>query len=85
MAGEINLMPPATPAKGHTLIFYALAILAVEGELLEGLSRQCEAAMNGFEWDSCFVKFTERVIMPYSGLSGRWARSVKANVFTERI
>ena len=34
----------------------------------------------GIEGDSCFVKFTERVNMPHSGLSGRWARSVKANL-----
>ena len=33
----------------------------------------------------CFVKFTERVNMPHSGLRGSWSRSVKANVFTERI
>ena len=78
-------MPPATPAKGNTLIFDALAISTVEGELHEGLSRQYEAVRVGIEGDSCFVKFTERVNMPHSGLSGRWARSVKANVFTERI
>ena len=79
MAGETILSPPATPAKGNTLILYTLAIPAVEGELLEGLSRQCEAVRVGIEGDSCFVKFTERVNMPHSGLSGRWARSVKAN------
>ena len=79
VAGEINLMPPATPAKGNTLIFDALAISTVEGELHEGLSRQYEAVRVGIEGDSCFVKFTERVNMPHSGLSGRWARSVKAN------
>ena len=67
-------------AKLRTLIFDALAISTVEGELHEGLSRQYEAVRVGIEGDSCFVKFTERVNMPHSGLSGRWARSVKANL-----
>lgn len=79
VAGETILSPPATPAKGNTLILYTLAIPAVEGELLEGLSRQCEAVRVGIEGDSCFVKFTERVNMPHSGLRGRWARSVKTD------
>ena len=35
MAGEINLMPPATPLKGKPLILDVLAIPAVEGELHE--------------------------------------------------
>ena len=71
------MMPPGTPTKGNTLIFYVLAIPAVEGELHEGLSRQYEAVRVGIEGDSCFVKFTERVNMPHSGLSGRWTRSVR--------
>ena len=58
MAGETNLMPPATPTKGNTLIFDVLALSAVEGELHEGLSRQCEAVRVGFKGGSRFVKFT---------------------------
>ena len=53
VAGGTNLMPPGTPTKGNTLIFYVLAIPAVEGELHEGLSRQCEAVRVGFEGRSC--------------------------------
>lgn len=47
MAGEINLMPPSSPQIVNAFIFDVLRISAVEGELLEGLSRQCEAA----KWD----------------------------------
>ena len=68
MAGETNLMPPATPTKGNTLIFDVLALSAVEGELHEGLSRQCEAVRVGFEGGSRVMNFTREA----AALAGRW-------------
>ena len=70
-------MPPGTGQLTILLIIITLAESGVLGDLLEGLSGQCDAARSGFEGDGCFVKFTERVNVPYSGNRGRWARSVK--------
>ena len=69
-------MPPGTGQLTILLIIITLAESGVLGDLLKApgwpRNRFLHAALG-------FVKFTERVIMPYGGLSGRWARSVKAN------
>ena len=65
------MMPPSTGQLAILLIIITLAESGALGDLLEApgwpRNRFLHAALG-------FVKFTERVIMPYGGLSGRWAR-----------
>ena len=75
-------MPPGTGQLTILLIIITLAESGVLGDLLEGLSGQCDAARSGFEGDGCFVKFTPRPLLLIINYLVLKFRSVRTIAFT---